>query len=209
MRGKVCIILFACAVFLQTVICPPARALGEESDADPGSGKILIVGHVLDSHKNPVKEAMIRLRIHGVQQKLQAHGMTVFEIFSAEDGAYLVETPVPAGFSLESKIELDVEKTGFGRFRLSFKGEDFASRDGNYLLERTVGLHRSAGPAFWIATIVLLGMYILISFDLLHRTIAAMLGTAVILGISNTIGTLEPSFHIISFKSAMGKIDCG
>jgi Na+/H+ antiporter NhaD/arsenite permease-like protein len=187
--------------------CSPAPAAESHDKIGQGPGKILIAGHVLDSHKDPVKEAVIRLRIDGAPQKLLAHGRTVPEILSAEDGTYLVEVPVPGGFGPHSKIELDFEKTGFGRLRIPLKGTDFASRDGNYLLERTVDLYRSAGPAFWIATAVLLGMYILISFDLLHRTIAAMLGTAFILGISNTIGTLDPSFHIISFKAAMGKID--
>ena len=76
------------------------------------------------------------------------------EIFSAEDGTYLIETPVPAGFGPQSKIELDFEKTGFAKLRITLMGKDFASRDGDYLVERTVDLYRSAGPAFWIATVM-------------------------------------------------------
>jgi Na+/H+ antiporter NhaD/arsenite permease-like protein len=66
---------------------------------------------------------------------------------------------------------------------------------------------RILGPAFYIATIVFILAYIAISFELLHRTVAAMLGAALMLLITYTIGTLNPDYQIIAFERAMHAID--
>jgi Na+/H+ antiporter NhaD/arsenite permease-like protein len=49
--------------------------------------------------------------------------------------------------------------------------------------------------------------YVLIAFELLHRTIAAMLGAALMLCISYTIGTINPDWRIYSFHRAIVSID--
>ena len=55
---------------------------------------------------------------------------------------------------------------------------------------------RTISPAFWIATLVLLAVYALIAFEFMHRTLAAMLGAALLLFITYTAGTfLARLFH--------------
>ena len=39
-------------------------------------------------------------------------------------------------------------------------------------------MKRAISPAFWIATLVLLLVYALIAFEVMHRTLAALLGAA-------------------------------
>lgn len=68
-------------------------------------------------------------------------------------------------------------------------------------------IQRHLGPAFWIATAVFLIAYALISFELLHRTVAAMIGAATMLILTYTLGTFNPEFHIISFERAIEAID--
>jgi Na+/H+ antiporter NhaD/arsenite permease-like protein len=68
-------------------------------------------------------------------------------------------------------------------------------------------MSRVLGPAFWIASVVFLIIYALISFELLHRTVAAMIGAALMLIITYTFGTLNPDFHIISYERAISAID--
>jgi len=70
-----------------------------------------------------------------------------------------------------------------------------------------MSLDRHLGPAFWISTVVFILAYVLIAFELLHRTVAAMLGAVIMLVISYTIGTINPEFHIFSFESAIFSID--
>ena len=68
-------------------------------------------------------------------------------------------------------------------------------------------LTRAVTPAFWIATLILLGVYVIISFEWMHRTLAALLGAALILFITYTLGAFDKSFYILSFDDAMGAID--
>ncbi len=70
-----------------------------------------------------------------------------------------------------------------------------------------MAITRTTGPAFWIATVVFVLAYILISFELLHRTLAAMLGASTMLVISYTLGTFNPEYHILSYESAVRAID--
>ena len=49
--------------------------------------------------------------------------------------------------------------------------------------------------------------YVLIAFELLHRTVAAMLGGALMMLISYTFGTINPDFRIYTFERAISAID--
>ena len=68
-------------------------------------------------------------------------------------------------------------------------------------------LNRTITPGFWIATLILLLVYVVISLELMHRTLVSFLGAALIIFITYTLGTWDKSFYIISFDDAMGAID--
>ena len=61
-----------------------------------------------------------------------------------------------------------------------------------YLAHQNVTIKRAISPAFWIASLVLLAVYALIAFELMHRTLAALLGAALLLFITYTAGTFNP-----------------
>ncbi|MCL4502158.1 MAG: ArsB/NhaD family transporter [Deltaproteobacteria bacterium] len=71
----------------------------------------------------------------------------------------------------------------------------------------SLSLKREITPAFWIAAVVLLLVYIFIAAEWLHRTLAAFFGAAFILFISYTAGTFAKNFFILSFEDAMRAID--
>jgi Na+/H+ antiporter NhaD/arsenite permease-like protein len=80
---------------------------------------------------------------------------------------------------------------------------------GNHLFESAnkFTMTRAVTPAFWIATLILLGVYVIISFEWMHRTLAALLAAALILFITYTLGSFDKAFYILSFEDAMGAID--
>ena len=80
---------------------------------------------------------------------------------------------------------------------------------GNNLFQasQNFNMKRAVTPAFWIATIILLLVYVIISFEWMHRTLAALLGAALILFITYTLGAFDKSYFILSFEDAMGAID--
>ena len=70
-----------------------------------------------------------------------------------------------------------------------------------------MSLTRVITPGFWVAAIVLLVVYALIAFELMHRTLAAFLGAALVLTVTYTAGTFFPEYRIISFEDARQAID--
>ena len=84
-----------------------------------------------------------------------------------------------------------------------------ADAQGNKLFQaaQNLTLNRTITPGFWIAALVLLLVYVVISFEWMHRTLVSFLGAALILFITYTLGTWDKSFYIISFDDAMGAID--
>lgn len=70
------------------------------------------------------------------------------------------------------------------------------------------GRHQASRlPGFWIASLTLLLIYLVISFEWMHRTLVSFLGAALLLFITYTWGTFDHSFFIISFEDAMRAID--
>jgi Na+/H+ antiporter NhaD/arsenite permease-like protein len=76
-----------------------------------------------------------------------------------------------------------------------------------YLAHFSTSLARALSPGFWIAALVLLGVYVFIAFELMHRTLAALVGAALMLFVSYTLGTFDPSYRILTFEDAMHAID--
>jgi Na+/H+ antiporter NhaD/arsenite permease-like protein len=71
----------------------------------------------------------------------------------------------------------------------------------------SVQMARAVTSGFWVATLVLLAVYGLIAFELMHRTLAAFLGASLVLAVTYTAGTFFPEYRIISFEDAMHAID--
>ena len=163
-----------------------------------GGDTINISGIVLDSHKEPVDEANLEVSVNG---------KPVDAVTTAHNGKYVSRFQLEKDKILSSTVQIKASKTSFAPRTLEFKGADLAKAGDHYHISEDIDLKRVLGPAFWIATVVFILAYVLIAFELLHRTIAAMLGAALMLAISYTIGTVNPEYHIVSFERAINAID--
>jgi Na+/H+ antiporter NhaD/arsenite permease-like protein len=164
----------------------------------PGGDTVNISGIILDSHKEPIGEAEVEVLVNGRQ---------VDAVTTAHHGRYVSRFQLEKDEILSSTVELVVHKTSFAGQSLQFEGSELARSADHYYISEDITLERVLGPAFWISTLVFVIAYVLIAFELLHRTIAAMLGAAGMLLISYTIGTINPEYHIFSFDRAIGSID--
>jgi Na+/H+ antiporter NhaD/arsenite permease-like protein len=61
--------------------------------------------------------------------------------------------------------------------------------------------------AVLISALVLVVVYGLIAFDLIHRTLAAFLGASAVLFISTTVGAFNKNYYLLSFDDAIEAID--
>lgn len=193
-------------LFCLLVLNVSAFALDVEKQKE-NVDRFYISGAILDSHKEPVKEAEIRLFVNNQPHKIITDHKETDKTVTSSHGTFQLDFELPKGVIDTAKIQIEIVKSSFKKTTVEFKKEDFAHKGNEFYINKDIIVERHLGPAFWIATAVFLIAYALISFELLHRTVAAMIGAATMLILTYTLGTLNPEFHIISFERAIQAID--
>ncbi len=194
---QVCLVLLAVSVLTATALAAPAPAPGD---------RLVISGVIKNAQGKPVKEAEVEFLVNS--QHVKAMGE---EVTSGKAGAFVAELQLPAGTLPGARVEVTAHKPSWRHLqptpvRLTETGVD---ETGNRVFQanRTFTLYRQITPAFWIATAILVLVYLLIAFEWMHRTLAAFLGAALILFITYTLGTFHKEYFILSFDDAMRAID--
>ncbi len=202
MRKSGCILQYiGVALLMGYFLVPAALAAG------PGD-RLLLSGAIQNPQGKGVKEVEIEVLVNG--QHVKPLGVT--ELTSGgKQGSFLAEFQVPAGTLPGARVEVKARKPcwrplGPESVKVVEAGTDAA---GHRLFQasRTFTLHRAITPAFWIASLVLLAVYVIIALEWMHRTLAAFLGAAGLLFTSYTLGTFDKGFFILSFEDAVHAID--
>ena len=189
-------LLIALFILVSLSIRPPAALGSAETNGDV---TLTIVGRVVDAQNNGVEDAEIHIFIGGEE----AGG-----IHTNPDGSYIVDLTLPQALIETQPIALQISKPGFRVTRHGFARQEIASSGDHYYVRAPdVMLPRIFNAAFFIATTIFLIVFGSISFNLLHETIAAFLGAALMLGVSYFFGSLNPNFWIIGFHRAITFID--
>jgi Na+/H+ antiporter NhaD/arsenite permease-like protein len=205
MKRKTPPVLSMC--FLIALLCCSSNTSLASPEETSQVDTVFISGQLLDSHKEPIREAHIRLMINGTLHKLEVEHKELEEAETSSHGTYQLDFTLPAGQIDTAKIQLEIYKTSYQRTYINLSREDFAQKGQSFYVVSDIEMQRILGPAFYIATIVFILAYIAISFELLHRSIAAMIGAALMLLLTYTMGTINPDYHIISFERAIHVID--
>ncbi len=198
---KICFIFLIASIMLllgSNAFCGHGATGGPPKAVIEGGDTINVSGIVLDSHKEPIGEANVKILVNGKE---------VDHVVTAHNGKYVSRFQMEKGDVQNATIEIKAYKTSFTPVDFSIQGKDLAQQGDQYYISEDMSLDRHLGPAFWISTVVFILAYVLIAFELLHRTVAAMLGAVIMLVISYTIGTINPAYHIFSFESAIFSID--
>ena len=129
---------------------------------------------ITDAQKKPVKDAELLFFLNGQKIELKE------EITSLKGGKYEAELTFPKGILPGAKIEIEAQKPSYKiseriQFTHILKEKDNGAGITYYLAHQDVSLTRAITPGFWVAAIVLLVVYALIAFELMHRTLAAFL----------------------------------
>lgn len=172
-----------------------------------GPSDILIVsGTITNAQGKALKDVTLTYFVNGRKVDL---GET---ISTSDHGTYEAKLVLPAGTLPDGKVDFKAEKPSYkssGIIRLEKLLKEHVDERGNvtYIAHATLTLERTTSPGFWIATLILLSVYGLIGFDVMHRTLAALFGAASMLFITYTAGAFDPSYTIISFEDAVHAID--
>lgn len=191
---------------LLTLLCfLPVDASTTGSSAGP-SDMLIIAGTVSNAQGKPIKEVEIAVYVNGKEVHLEE------EVSTSKAGRYEAELKLPLSTLPVGKVEIEAKKPSYkssGRVVLEKVLKEKEDSQGNafYLAHSSFTLKRAVTPAFWIATLVLVIVYALIAFELMHRTLAALLGAALLMTVSYTAGTFNKDYMILTFEDAMHAID--
>ena len=163
-----------------------------------GGDYVTIAGTMMDSHQEPIAEMAIEVTLNG-------HDVAAAE--TGLNGHFVINFMVEKDALQTASIEMKIHKASFKTTIKQIEGSEFAKKGDHYYITEEIAVDRVLGPAFWISTFVFIIAYVLIAFELLHRTIAAMLGAAFMMVLSYTVGTINPEWRIFSFNSAIHSID--
>jgi Na+/H+ antiporter NhaD/arsenite permease-like protein len=183
-------------------------ALAATAPAGPPGDLLAISGLLKNPYGNPVKNAEVDFLVNGRRVKPVGENKAVI---TGKSGAFVAELQLPAGSLPGARVEVTVHKPGWRELPASpvkvvAAGANAAGQR-VFQANQTFTLHRQITPAFWIATAVLLLVYVLIALEWMHRTLAALLGAALLLFVSYTLGTFDKIYFILSFEEAMRSID--
>ena len=174
----------------------------------PAGDRLSISGLVTDPMGKGLKEVEVEVLVNG--QHIKPTGKEA-EISTGKPGGFVADFILPPGTLPAAKVEVKAAKPSWKPIPATPVKvvEAGADAQGNKLFQaaQNLTLNRTITPGFWIASLILLLVYVVISLELMHRTLVSFLGAALIIFITYTLGTWDKSFYIISFDEAIGAID--
>ncbi len=178
-----------------------------QAATDQIGDRLTVAGAMQNPQGRGVNEVEVEVLVNGQHVKA-ANGE---EIVTGKSGSFLAEFILPAGTLPGAQVEVAAFKPSWKRLAPTPVQvyETGIDKDSNRMFQtqREFSLTRTITPAFWLATVILLLVYVLIAAELMHRTLAALLGATLILFISYTAGTFDKNYFILSFEDSIAAID--
>ena len=186
-RGILLLIIFGAALI----------AFTHGAGADGVETVPLIVGSVHDGQGQPVEGAQVSLTAAQMADPL-ARAVT------QADGRYTLIVPE----AVPSALAIYIERAHFAASQIPL--DAVAVQDlqaGQAVVLPDVILRRQIDLAFWIATLSFIAMLVLIATGVLHNTLAALLGVAVVFAVSYFGPLFRSDLYILNFDGALRYVD--
>jgi Na+/H+ antiporter NhaD/arsenite permease-like protein len=169
---------------------------------------LTLQGRVINTQGNPVDDAEITVLLDEVAFQLVVAGEELDVAHTEQNGAYSVDVRISTNDLTSLPIQLVISKPGFRSQTVDLDPDMIVGSD-DFFSARvpTVELTRIYNPAFFLSSAIFVIVFGLISFNVLHETVAAFFGAAAMLGVSYLLGNSNPDFWILGFEKAVGYID--
>jgi Na+/H+ antiporter NhaD/arsenite permease-like protein len=171
--------------------------LAQEGGAESSEGLVSLMGRLVDPQGEPVHDAELVVLLDGNDKPL-----TFGE--SQRDGSYLLDLPQA---EFETAV-VEITRPHFWPTKSYLDAESAAqlAENGSIRLP-DIELIRRLTPGFWVATATFMLVLLLIALEKLHKTTAALLGVALVLGTSFVGGAINPDLFIFDFERALEYVD--
>ena len=164
--------------------------------AEGSDGAYLVTGDLHDNQNQPVVAAEVLAISEG-------HDEALGEVESQADGTWTIALE-----SVPEKLTIEVHRAHFETQAYTLNEENLSQlRETEIFRVPTQELTRKISAGFWIATVVFAAVLLLIAFEFLHSTSAALLGASTIFLISALGTAFMPSLYIFSFERALTYIN--
>jgi Na+/H+ antiporter NhaD/arsenite permease-like protein len=182
---------------LMVASCFLAFTGSRRSQAQSTSPGVLLFGKVLDRQGQPVADA----RISVFEQTGQE---TLAESATQPDGEFALPLPQP----IPNTLIVSIERAHFKPAQITLDASEIQNLHSgqSVVLQDTILLH-NIGIAFWLSTIVFIGVLALIAFGKLHNTLAALVGASILLALSYLGPLLDGGLFVFTFPRALYYVD--
>jgi Na+/H+ antiporter NhaD/arsenite permease-like protein len=208
MVKKLCCFLQHIVPLMVLVALLVSGAQAAAPPAGPPGDRLTVSGLLKNPQGRGVKDVEVEFLVNGKHLKPLGGEPAVT---TGKSGAFVAELQLPMGALPGARLEVTAKKPSWRDLPATPVKVVQAGLDatGNRVFQanQTFTLYRQITPGFWIATLVLVLVYAFIAFEWMHRTLAALLGAALLLFISYTLGTFDKAFFIMSFDEAIRAID--
>ena len=183
-------------IFAGLVVMRLAFSVPVAKGSDGGEHPYVITGDLQDVQRQPIVTAEVSVLE-------ESGGEALVESESQADGTWSLELD-----AIPDALTVEVHRAHFETQVYELTGADLAQLEENGILRiKTMEMVRRVSAGFWIATIVFVAVLLLIAFEFLHSTSAALLGASTIFLISALGTAFEPSLYIFSFERALSYIN--
>jgi Na+/H+ antiporter NhaD/arsenite permease-like protein len=195
-RSFIIIALGLALIVMIAMAWPPALLRAQETPAAPEQPGPGIAGQVIDPLGEPIHDAEI--------VAVAGDGQVVSEATSQGDGSFLLDVP-PQEYG---SLVVEIERPHYMSREVPLEPGALAELGAAQTVRLpTIELERHITSGFWVATLSFVLVLLLIALEKLHKTTAALLGVALILGASFVGGAINPDLFIFDFESALSYVD--
>jgi len=185
-------ILFGLALVVSLIVL--VVGVSHADTAQEETEGYLIAGHLIDAQGQPVEGATVEAHIPDEAEP-------VAEAESQEDGYWTLLMPeIPD----QESLAVTINRPHFKTHILNLGPAEFAilEEEGIYSVGELT-LPRRITPGFWAATIIFVAVLMIIAFEKLHSTTAALAGASAIFLVSFVAVALFPDLYIFTFERAL------
>jgi Na+/H+ antiporter NhaD/arsenite permease-like protein len=167
------------------------------SQAQEQSDSVWIMGIVYDQQNQSVEGADVTL-VGEMTDKPLATANT------QADGRYALALPN----TIPNSLGVHIERSHFDETNLNLDSTNIQRlRSGETIVLPQITLQRKINPSFWIATLIFAGVLVLIATGVLHNTLSALVGAALLFLISYLGHPISEGLYIFNFEGALRYID--
>jgi Na+/H+ antiporter NhaD/arsenite permease-like protein len=157
----------------------------------------LLTGLVEDSQGVPIRGAKVTLRAASEAKPLS-------ETLTQPDGRFAL--PLPE--QIPDKMSVHIERAHFDQADIELTPAAIETlRAGQSVVLQDTVLSRRISLAFWGATLIFLGMLVVIAMGKLHNTLAALIGASLIFAMSYLATPVFKDLYVFDFSTALSYVD--